>query len=145
MLDETESAWVGVGASVCAAWAARICTSPVGAMQYLGVLVGINEEKLLGGLHVGAMFVAVGVGRGCGGARYPIFGSPCLAIPGRCQVRRAMLINVRDILHGPMQVAFRHGSNSGRVRVSNSCLDVRRSLADGLGSRGDSVGASSGE
>jgi hypothetical protein len=60
-------------------------------------------------------------------------------------VGMAMLIGKEDILDGPMEVAFRHGRDAGRVRVCDIGHNVGCPLADGLSSRGDSVGASSGQ
>jgi hypothetical protein len=44
-----------------------------------------------GGLHVGIMLMAVGVGRGSGSARYPKLCGPSLAVPAdrRCQHAQA--------------------------------------------------------
>ena len=36
--------WVGVGVIVSETWTARICTSPVGAMQYLVAVLASNGE-----------------------------------------------------------------------------------------------------
>lgn len=73
-------------------------------------------------VQVGAMIVAVSVGRGGDVARYPKLRSTCLAV-----------------LYCAMHVTFRHGSNGGRVRIRDRRIHVGRPLIDWLGSRGDGL------